>query len=415
MLALSIVALASAWAWRYGEDFPGVDYFMHWAVVDVLPHDGVPPLYSETGIAYIVQNVETVSYDSGSARLQQLQRPAFATPGTPFLHTALLTLHTGDYDRDYTVFRAATIAATLLGVFGLGIHAGLSPLSAALLYALATTFSDAYASALRTGNVSQLQLGGLAVFFFLAGDPASIVRRGLAAVVLGALLCFKPNLWAIVPCVLVAHAIRGESRTIAANVVGLGIGAALAVASSSFVYGSESTWREWATYVRQFAAQPPPLAIGNFALPNLLAHWGSAPPTPLLAGVTLGVFAVSGSLQRRTVRSMHDGEVLLWATGAGIAVSLLATVLAWVHYFNLIVPLAVYLLARRGGLPGSAGRAAAIVGLALVAGKPVGWLLGSPATPVVGAACALAGVALMFAAACILPTCDSRSAPQHGR
>jgi hypothetical protein len=404
LAAIALVAV-TAWAWRYGGNYPGTDFFMHWAVVDVLPHDGVPSLYSDTGLAYIVQNVTTAIYDSGSTRLEQAQRPSFATPATPFLHTALLALHTGDYDRDYAIFRATTLVATLVGVVGLGVFAGLPFVVAALLYVATTILFDPFTSALRAANVSQLQLGVLAVYLMVASSvPTRRAGRVLAGVILGALLCFKPNIWGVLPCVLFVYVVRGEVRSVVATLAGLAIGAAVAIATSSRVYGSMSAWPEWAAYVTQFAERPPLLASGNFALPGLLAL-ESVPRLSLLVGAAmLAVFAIAATGQRETLRDMRERDSLLWSLGIGVAITLLSGTLAWVHYFNLIVPLAVFLLAFGIAKRSSVHLLAGVVGLLLIAGRPLAWITASAPTPDQAAATALSGVVLMFLAACYLPT-----------
>lgn len=404
LLAAAALIAVTAWAWRYGGHYPGTDFFMHWAVVDVLPHDGVPSLYSDTGIAYIVQNVTAAVYDSGSARLEQVQRPSFATPATPFLHTVLLALHTGDYDRDYAIFRAATLGATLVGVVGLGVFAGLSFPAAALLYVATTITFDPFASALRAANVSQLQLGMLAVYVMVASSArVGAAGQGLAGAVLGVLLCFKPNIWGVLPCVLFAYLIRGAIRSIAATLVGLAIGAATAIAVSSRVYGSMSAWQEWAAYLGRFTERPPLLASGNFALPGLLGL-EPAPWLSLLVGATmLGMFAIAATKQRTTLRAMSAGESLLWSVGSGVAIVLFSGSLAWVHYFNLAIPLAIFLLAFGLTRRSSVHLVAGVVGLLLMAGKPLAWITSVAPTPERAAATALAGVAMMFLTACYLP------------
>jgi hypothetical protein len=334
-----------------------------------------------------------------------VQRPSFATPATPFLHTALLALHTGDYDRDYAIFRAATLLATLVGAVGLGLFAGLSFPAAALLYVATTIAFDPFTSALRAANVSQLQLGLLAVYAMVASS-ARVGGAGqtLAGAILGALLCFKPNIWGVLPCVLVAYFLRREVRSIAASLAGLAIGAAVAIAASSRVYGSMSAWPEWATYLTRFTERPPLLASGNFALPGLLGLEAFPELPPVVGASLIVVFAIAAIKQRATLQGMSARESLLWSVGMGVAIALLSGSLAWVHYFNLVMPLAVFLLAsglaRRSSMHLSAG----VVGLLLMAGKPLAWITSAAPTPGQAAAAALSGVALMFVAACYLPT-----------
>jgi len=405
-----LVVAVTLWAWRLGGQYPGTDFFAHWAVVDVLPHDGVPSLYSDTGMAYIVRNVESRLHDSRSARLEQVQRPSFATPGTPFLHAALLTLHSGDYERDYDVFRVASLAGTLVGVLGLAVFLGLPFAAAALLYAVITVLFDPFTSALRAANVSQLQLGALAASAMAstAGASGSVLRRALGGALLGALVCFKPNVWAVVPCLLFTLVLRRELYSAVALSAGLALGTAGAIVASAAIYGSTSIWSEWLAYVRNFAERPPPLASGNFALPSVLGLDTVANAPALIALALLSVLAVTAYAQRDALARMRDRDALVWAIGTGITISVLASALAWVHYYNLVLPLVVYLFASHDTRRSPVHLAAGAIGLLLVAGKPVAWLFASALTPRLIAAQTVAGVAILFAAACFIPAARAR-------
>src|SRR5262249_37652774 len=181
----------------------------------------------------------------------------------------------------------------------------------------------------------------VAVFLDLECRARFPGRHAVAGVLLGSLLAFKPNLAAIAAIVLLGWGFAGELRCLLESVAGIAAGVLVSVLVSAGFFGSFAPWGSWAGELPRLMAPGSPSAgdasEGNFSLARLLHDSAGLTPGIALPLALLAATIAALALERRRRRA-NGGEgdrpsrdVLL--VGIGAVVSLLATELAWQHYY----------------------------------------------------------------------------------
>jgi hypothetical protein len=244
----------------------------------------------------------------------------------------------------------------------------------------------------------------------LYGDKVVIAGEGnvlnesrrdlLGGVLLGATLAFKPNLAAVVLMLVLGWGFAGELSRLSRFLAGLAAGALAAVVASAAYFGALAPWYAWFGESARLLAPGSPIAgaanEGNYSLARWLRDNAGFTPGAALPGVLVlaGIGALVLERRRRApgaAPARISREFLL--VGLGAALSLLATELAWQHYFIAVIPLALFLLRPA---PGSrVAVALTLLALAMVSLQNVGRLFGLH-QPAAGAAVVAGGTLLLF-------------------
>ncbi len=357
LLTLGIVALAFVLAARR---FPGIDFYQFWTVGQAAREFRGTDVYSsaareELGRVYAGRSTQGLRAGTPPAEIPEralaaAQRVTLETYSTPWLYTVFGLGSSGDYSRDRARFEWLSCAALVGGMLALARGLGASWGSAALAALLAVAAFAPSDSCARVGNVNRLQLGLLALILFAqrggtrAGDFAAGVLWGLG-------VGFKPNLsFAALALALGLLAARQFARlwsTLAGGIVGAALCASIAWAW----FGSLEPWRSWMGVMGELMREyDSPIEKGNLSLLRALeaAGWSPAPRAVLLLAWALWVAALVAGRARLAAALAGGGsararaQTLLAATG--LAISVLTVELAWLHYFVLLLPLALVLL-----------------------------------------------------------------------
>jgi len=352
----------------------GDDFYHYWIVPVAVRQLGLRDVYRPAGRAQIGRHFLAAARQFApraerAARENAAMYPEAVLPtATPFLYAMHGLASTGDYERDYRLFQAASSLAFVLGMVFLARVAGLAwpagfALAGLLLWLYAPLHQDVAAA-----NTNRLQVGLLAVALGLLGGlrPMQWTAGGLS---LGLAVAYKPNVAPAVLLVLAALGLQRRWRRCELAVVGLVLGAALAFGVGAWFFGSRHVWATWAWQLPTSASMRA-IGLDDFAVTSLLApELGAGRAVQLL---TLGFpLALALSVLARAARAGCT-ELLLPAAGAGLALTAMFGPLVWNHYFVLSLPLFVWLLRPAAG---TVARALAALGLALTAGTPLAWFL----------------------------------------
>lgn len=378
-------------AWAYNEHLVCMDYYQFWVIGQALRQAPVGDIYSSEERARIGeiywQKVESQIPDSAARAASKqyqaaLRRKVLETYSTPWLYTLVGLSSTGNYDRDRNRFLHFSLLCHLLAIAVLCRVLAYPPAAGILALVVflnwfAPTLSDAH-----VGNVNRLQLAMLA--FFLAVESWSFTwRHVLGGFVLGCAVMFKPNL-AFVPLVLgLGWMLQQRYRKLIHACGGMAAGCLTAFGIATWYFGSARAWLSWAGQVPKLLEEyDHALSKGNFSLARVIHDTTSFSDTQYLPLLLLGLIAlavvgarlknVGGSpvdvSEASDEKRLLQFDVLL--VGLGGSVALLSAQLAWLHYFVLTIPLALYLL-RPGDREASSSqpffRTLALLAVAMIA------------------------------------------------
>lgn len=400
VLGLLVAVFALLQCWDYSRAYPGDDLLIYWAAGRQLTE--TEDLYSAEGWQQVEDAISAQTGEAGDQRSGAV-RPAWPKlSGTPFLYAVFRAASTGDYSHDQFWFRLFQLIATGLGIYVWARVFGHGPTLALLAVVLFTVGFEPLRSSLRAGNLGQLQLLLLALC-------AVIPRRrngGLGEVAVGCMLglavMFKPNLAACALMFLVVRVVDQRWRALTHSVGGLALGSGCAALFTSVVAGSHATWPHWLALLGEFLDSPPTIAQGNYSLAGMLAPWlGDATSPVLLLG---GVCACALLLgwRARIAPGADPRRCDALALALGCVITLLSAPVAWLHYYQLAVPVALFCLyARRhrnGGADGPAWMGLVGAAVVMLSLRPI-LLLGDPGGPTAYAALTIGGTWLLGLAA----------------
>jgi hypothetical protein len=351
--------------------------------------------------------------------------PAFHTYSTPWLYAVAASASSGAFVPDQARYQALSALLFALAIVLLARSLGHGPAETAILVTVLLLWYEPALVDMHVGNVNRLQLSALAAYAWVSARARGAAVELAAGAFLGATIAFKPNLAFVVVALGTAWIVQGAWRRIAAQAAGFVAGVASALALSTRFFGSIDPWLSWWRQMTQvlspdsggdydLSSMP-----GNFSLARFVA--GVAPRT--IALVLLAGFAALLYLRKRRGASPKAGGLEILAIGVGAAASILASPIAWLHYYVLVLPLGLYLLrptdADRAGARVRGGLAAA--SLVMVGLLPIKFFLpiGDRAS---GALVVLGVVALLALAAWDLldrdeekVVCEGAAAASGGR
>jgi hypothetical protein len=406
-ILLVLCAAAQSWLDHTQPNDPGIDFYHFWIVQRSLQQAPPQDIYSRAGRRQVFEQligteVEAPADAEGKPQVRLALkdgvqgREALAgrvlwhvdrepsvlgyagveTVATPFLFSVFRVFASGDYERDYRSFVAVSLLCALASVYVLCRLAGHGPATALLATGLVLIGFQPLRSDLAMANVNALQLAAVTIFLWLSARSRPLADV-LAGAVLGLAVVFKPNLLLVVVGVGVVWLANHWWRKVLAALVGLVGGAVAAVAIGAAGFGALRSWGQWFAILPEVLASNRPVEQGNFALSRLLLdQTGRDYSAPLLLAALVAVAAVAAVRMARTRRAIHSTAQDIAATrtalteqtflgvGLGAAVMLISARLAWMHYFVLILPLAIHLLRPSlltGGRLPWAGRLVAVV------------------------------------------------------
>jgi hypothetical protein len=269
--------------------------------------------------------------------------------GSPLAYALVGWASTGNYDRDLLAFTVVSYLSFALAILTFCRTLGYSLAGTALAFTAFGMCFTPLLSDVRVANLNQLQLLGLAGFVWTMQRGATL----WAGAILGAIIVFKPLTVLVLLLLVAVRVMDGRGLTRDHLLHGVAGGAVVALALGAAYFGSPLVWVEFARSLAGTLTAGYPLAHGNFAPAAVLsAVIGVTVPMP--AGA-LALVATLVVLWRTRGHAVGSTDETFLVVGAGTCLILLSSGLVWVHYYVLLIPLCLYLLAHaRDDQPASA-------------------------------------------------------------
>jgi len=371
----------------------GHDFYQFWSIGQSSSQDG---LYAPaTSRAAAEKALETVSGPDGSRRgrraaaiNRQLYASGIEPISTPAYYWAFSALPSGDYDTDLLVFQFVSTTALLWAAWLLFRRLGYTPIAAGLaLTVLMLMFGPLHAD-IETANTNRLQLAWLAGAVALHHRSLRPTNRFAAGALLGLLIVLKPN-FAAVP-LLLAGVWTIDRRVAELRFAALGwiSGAAVAIAIGSLAYSWES-WGQWVSALAVYQQHPAPIARSNWSAARLIFEWTGTDVSVALAIASLVGVAVCAWRGRTGARPFERDVATL---AIALLVVLIASQIAWDHYYLLAAPALV--MSLRPGQSGWTRKAVASGALCACAITPlrVAWPEAGPLALAISGALGVVGL-----------------------
>jgi hypothetical protein len=331
-LSLALLAFAFVDLQRSAAAAPGIDFYQFWLVSKGTWRDGIHNVYEPGGRRAVGEAGLHAAREHGGREQAaaefdaQVYANLIEPTATPTLY-ALTRLHvTGDYERDLARFQLLSNLAGAAAIVLFARRCGMSWCDGILAAGVLGVAFSPLRSDLSHANTARLQLLMLAVPAMLLGRNCA-ARSTIAGALIGLAVMYKPNIAAaaiLLP--LASRDVRAAVGLVAGVIGGLAIGAV--------AMGGADAWPAWWRALR--ALDYPP-EMGNCGGGVVLASVTGMKLGPLVFFITL----VSAALVSWRSERRNDP---VFAIAAGCLVMLVSSSLAWVHYYVLALPMALYLL-----------------------------------------------------------------------
>ncbi len=345
-LALAILVQTGVDRWQQARQSVCVDFFTLWAVARTAP-DIPTPIYERPTQYRMAEASRNHAVRAGSIHEQramalsdQLYGDRVDATGSPLAYALVGWASTGNYDRDLLAFTVASYLSFALAILAFCRVLGYSLAETALAFTAFGMCFTPLLSDVRVANLNQLQLLGLAGFVWAMHRGAAF----WAGAILGASIVFKPLTILVLVVLVVVRAMDRRALTRDRLLHGVGAGASVAIALGAVYFGSPLVWVDFAQSLAGTLTAGYPLAHGNFA-PAAVLSAVTGVTVPMLAGV-LGLVATVVVLWRTRGHAVASTDETFLVVGAGTCLILLSSGLVWVHYYVLLIPLCLYLLAH---------------------------------------------------------------------
>jgi len=223
------------------------------------------------------------------------------------------------------------------------------PLSAILLLILFSSLFAPVISDMGVGNINQIQLLIISLFILLAARS----KPWWSGISIGIGIMLKPNMLPIWLFYNIALCIDKRYRYQLFHLLGTGFGILLAAILPVIFFSKPAIWFQFFKSLPTLGGFSYPIQNGNFGLPVLIFELTAVHTAIIIAAVLISTFVwiMIGTRKKTSpnARTLIVAEnCLLHETfavaGMGIAVMLLSSNLAWLHYYILLIPLVIFLL-----------------------------------------------------------------------
>jgi hypothetical protein len=351
LLTVLLLITASLLLWdkvQTGYKAGGADYPGYWIGVQYVEKLGGGDFYSETGERRINSFYRDSAYGVDPDAIFPLHaKGELRNVQSPLIYAFIAPATSGKYAADRGLFG---LSATVFFVAGLLLLSRLFRLGedhALALLVFVTLFFDPLISDYVNNNFSRFQLGffALALFSLSLGGGRG---RFFAGFILWFGVLLKPTMVLVPAFLLLSRIVRRQWDELKAETAGSLAGIATGLGLGALYFGYPGVWLDWLSMLKDFSYLNTPFTSFNLSFSSMLNyHTGKDFALPVLAAGLLftgyRVFRLS-ILARET-----DGDrgasffADLQAASLGLAAYLLCAKLAWLHYFVLVLPLAVLL------------------------------------------------------------------------
>lgn len=360
VLAVLIAVHTLFVVWPFAASSAAVDFFTFWSVPHTRAAAADGNIYQADAqramFSALARESQTTTADRGFRRGTELVRELYGervdATGSPLLYTLVAAISSGSFDADAPRYMALSFAALAASVFLLARLAGFGATATLLVLALVFSNFSPVISDVMVGNINALQLLAVALFaFWWARDQPM-----LAGAALGAGSIVKPTV-ALVVVLAAAGVLAKRDRPRAVSFLGgVAIAVVLGIAIASAYFGRLGIWVDFLVSLgRTLGPGTYTIDSGNFSAVALVA---GRTATPVGAMLLVGLTALGAWLAARASRASGTTppREALFAAGWGTGAVLLASPLAWLHYYTLLLP-AIF-----GGLQAARGDGNAVGG-----------------------------------------------------
>lgn len=348
-----LVAVGLLANWTYAQRTPGADYYVAWTVADATRNDRGFHIYDKEDRRRMGQQYRDSAMVEGplSRRSAFAKIPLFIATGTPFLYSTVNMVSTGNYQLSLKIWNALSLIGFSAAILLTSNLLGLSKTVGLTIFLSCLFWMNAFHADLRMGNTNGIQLGLLALAYYLLSRGAKTVYLISAGALIAMIGFFKPNLAPLALLMLGAWLIRGQKREFLIGMLGMAAGALVAIVTSSLFFGDAGIWLQWLEKLfRLTNAQMPP-SEGNYNLPRSFGLKLGAPGQIAVAMVGCALTLVFLWWGRKADRRQYEPapeatrerELIENAQLIGMAclVHMIASPLVWLHYYELAIPMII--------------------------------------------------------------------------
>lgn len=353
IIALTLFALFMSVA-RWRSKAPR-DFYQFWGVGEAVRRHAVVDIYSEADRSRIGEELSRAAVrGSSSMRMASHIRTKLEPAGTPFLYAVFDLVATGRFERDYRWYRIASGLFFVLGLFYLTQVAGLGAGWGALFVLITTQIFYPLRVDITAANVNQLQIGYFAALIELSRRRSTSALAAAEGAGLAFGFLFKPTMAYVCLFLVVLEVSNGQWERLMWQAVSFLAASAVAVAVTSWRFGSAVSWPHWFSefqgmvFQRKFTSQSMAamvFGIDNMAVDRLLSILGVGAIIALIMTTQPNGRSTPHALRMDARGRLHAADFReRWlAISLGMGVYIGTAPLVHGHYFVLMLPAIVYL------------------------------------------------------------------------
>ena len=358
-LALLMLIHGISYAWVSATKAPNIDFFTFWSVSQAAWTHPVANIYSLEGQRDMASTAMAAARTSTASDLQRraativlgIYDGRIDATGSPLLYAAVGALSSGNFLADQKRFLFVSMLFLVLSVLLLKRLLHFTSLQAMLLLTFLFLYYEPVVSDLNVGNVNEIQLLAIVLFIFFSTRSQPM----LAGLVIGAVSVFKPTTVLVLALAIGIGVADQDYKRLSRLLVGAGVAVVALIAASAAYFGTPDVWLEFVRSLpRTLNTTSYTSENGNVSLSALFG--GMSGRSSLIAVAFLASLGwllsvtrkrrrspvLASSTERNCAMLFHSA---FFAGGCGCAVMLLSSPLAWVHYYLLLLPLTLYLVA----------------------------------------------------------------------
>lgn len=363
LVLVLLAALGLFTNWNYAQQMVGIDYYVAWTVADTIRNDGDYRIYNRQDRRQMVQDYrKKARAEEGDPRRAMVAKQSFPdVTASPFLYSTVYMVSTSNYDTSLSIWSALSLISFTAAILLFCRLLGFSVSASLIIFVPLIFWMTAFDSDLRVANVNGIQLGLLALAFFLLSRDAKTAYLLAAGTLIAMIVALKPNLAPISWLLLGVWLIRGEGRKFLLGMLGMAVGALFAVGVSSLIFGDIGIWYEWLDRLFRLTRMDVPASAGNYDMLRSLGQTAGSSNLRLGArgqiAVAAGVCALTlgflwwGRKRDKTPYAQapeadRERERIEYAQliGMGCLIQMLVSPLVWLHYYVLAVPMLIVAL-----------------------------------------------------------------------
>jgi hypothetical protein len=410
-LAISLLCIALINIWWVDKIFIGTDYYQYWVAGQAVGMEDVKSIYGEADRKMLrekfLSKAETLAAGRPTPQLISAKGHGdLELFSTPLMYSLFAAITVGDYEKDYRNFKIICVFVILISLITLCHLFELSLAETMIMICLLTWLSGSYIADIRVGNVNQILIGLLTLFLWLKHRSQFVLRNIFGGFVLGFAVIFKPTISIAAVLLVAVWLIDKQYKTILRQSFGFCLSACASLLITGYYFRSLQCWTEWLGIIKTMDSWNIPIYMGNQSLSRLILEWnGKDVSMILLIGLLIITIVVAWfGRSRSSAKTDADFHRESLAVGMGCVIMLLASNLAWLHYYILAAPLLLYLFrqGKGGKLHSPVTIFRKIVVMAVIVLYSVGpkfYLIGDESDQVHGAVIVSTATAMLLAAA----------------